>query len=252
MIRAIFVTSITFAFLVVMGPPLLLYSYLTGRSELLYRVGVWGCKLALRLAGVRLEVHGREKIPFDRPVVFMPNHQSNCDPPAVIAILPQVIALVKKEFFRVPVLGRAMLQVGFIPVDRKTRERAVAAIDEGVTSLAAGRSFLVFPEGTRSREGRLQPLKKGAFVMAIKAQVPIVPISISGSSKIMRKGSFAIRPGRVRITIHDEIATRGCCVENRSEIMERTRRAILSGLAREEWPIDSDSPPAFPPTTATP
>jgi 1-acyl-sn-glycerol-3-phosphate acyltransferase len=237
MIRALFATSITFLYLLVLGPPLLAYSRLVGNADLVYRVGVWGCRFVLWLAGVHLEVHGREKIPADRAVVFMPNHQSNCDPPAVIAILPRVIVLVKKEFFRVPILGRAMLQVGFIPVDRKNRERAIQAIEEGVASLAAGRSFMAFPEGTRSRDGRLQPLKKGAFVMAIRAQVPVLPISVSGSSKIMQKGKFAIRPGVVRITIHDEIPTQGYSMERRHEIMERTRRAILSGLATEEWPL---------------
>ena len=244
MIRALFATSFTFLFLLVLGPPLLIHARLVGNGELVYRVGVWGCRFALWLAGVRLEVHGREKIRADRAVVFMPNHQGNCDPPAVIAVLPRVIVLAKKEFFRVPILGRAMLQVGFIPVDRKNRERAIQAIDESVATLAGGRSFMVFPEGTRSRDGRLQPLKKGAFVMAIKAQVPVVPISVSGSSKIMQKGKFAIRPGVVRITIHDEIPTRGCSMESRHQIMERARRAILSGLAEDEWPADEDAPPS--------
>jgi 1-acyl-sn-glycerol-3-phosphate acyltransferase len=147
-----------------------------------------------------------------------------------------VVGLVKKEFFRIPVLGRAMLQCGFIPVDRKSRAHAVQAIEAAVKSLAAGRSFMVFPEGTRSRDGRLQPLKKGAFVMAIQAQVPIVPISVSGSSKIMPKGRFVIRPGVVGITIHDAIPTQGCSMADRPEIMERTRCAILSGLAEDEQP----------------
>jgi 1-acyl-sn-glycerol-3-phosphate acyltransferase len=253
MIRALFAISFTFLFLLVLGPPLLIHSRLVGNADLVYRVGVWGCKFALWLAGVQLEVRGREKIPADRAVVYMPNHQSNCDPPAVIAVLPRVAVLVKNEFCRTPVLGRAMLQVGFIPVDRKNRERALQAIEAAVESLAAGRSFMVFPEGTRSPDGRLQPLKKGAFVMAIKAQVPIVPISVSGSSRIMQKGRFVIRPGLVRITIHEAIPTQDCSMEGRRAIMERTRCAILSGLADNEWPVGerpSISPPR-PPQTAS-
>ena len=237
MIRAFFVISLTFVYLLLLGPPLFLFAYLTGNANLVYRVGAWGCRFAVWLAGVRLEVQGREKIPTGQAVVFMPNHQSNCDPPAVISILPRVRVLVKKEFCRTPLLGRAMLLVGFIPVDRKNRERAIEAIEEGAKSLAAGHSFMVFPEGTRSRDGRLQPFKKGAFVMAMKAQVPIIPISLSGSSRIMQKGRFAIRPGLVRITVHDAVPTAGYVPANRSQLMERVRQAVLSGLAEDEQPL---------------
>ena len=237
MIRAFFVISLTFVYLLLLGPPLFLFAYLTGNANLVYRVGAWGCRFAVWLAGVRLEVQGREKIPTGQAVVFMPNHQSNCDPPAVISILPRVRVLVKKEFCRTPLLGRAMLLVGFIPVDRKNRERAIEAIEEGAKSLAAGHSFMVFPEGTRSRDGRLQPFKKGAFVMAMKAQVPIIPISLSGSSRIMQKGRFAIRPGLVRITVHDAVPTAGYVPANRSQLMERVRQAVLSGLAADEQPL---------------
>lgn len=248
MIRAFFVISLTFVYLLLLGPPLFLFAYLTGNANLVYRVGAWGCRFAVWLAGVRLEVQGREKIPTGQAVVFMPNHQSNCDPPAVISILPRVRVLVKKEFCRTPLLGRAMLLVGFIPVDRKNRERAIEAIEEGAKSLAAGHSFMVFPEGTRSRDGRLQPFKKGAFVMAMKAQVPIIPISLSGSSRIMQKGRFAIRPGLVRITVHDAVPTAGYAPANRSQLMERVRQAVLSGLAEDEQPLSTaSSPPVVPP-----
>jgi 1-acyl-sn-glycerol-3-phosphate acyltransferase len=96
---------------------------------------------------------------------------------------------------------------------------------------------MVFPEGTRSRDGRLLPFKKGVFVMAIKAQAPIVPISVSGSSKIMPKGKFAVRPGVVRITIHNAVATAGCTLDNREQVMARVREAVISGLTPDEWPL---------------
>ncbi len=236
MVRAFLVTFITFAYVLVLGPPVLIYSLLSGDGEPVYRTGVRGARLALWLAGVQLEVQGRDRIPRGRPVVFMANHQSNCDPPALLAVLPRVLVMVKKEFFRVPIMGIAMRLVGFIRVDRKNRGQALDAVDRGVLALKAGRSFLVYPEGTRSPDGRLQKFKKGVFFMALKAGAPIVPISVSGSSKIMLKGKFVMRPGRVRITFHDSVSTEGLTVEDRDIIIERVRQAILTDLAKDEWP----------------
>jgi 1-acyl-sn-glycerol-3-phosphate acyltransferase len=130
-----------------------------------------------------------------------------------------------------------MVYRGFIPVDRKNRERAIAAVDQAVASLKAGNSFLAFPEGTRSPDGRLQTFKRGLFVMAIKAGALIVPVSASGARKIMPKGQFAIHPGRVRITIHDPISAADYTLEQRQELMQVTRQAILKGLDPDEWPV---------------
>lgn len=234
--RSLIVVVLTFAYIFIVGPPVIIHAMLSGQTDTLYSVGRWGTKMALWLAGVKVEVVGREKIPQDRAVVFLPNHQSYCDAPAVVSILPPIAALGKKEFFRVPVLGTAMAMRRFIPVDRKNRERAIQAVEQATESLKAGNSFLAFPEGTRSPDGRLQPFKKGVFVMAINAQAPIVPMSVSGSYKIMLKDDWAIHPGVVRITFHDPIPTAGCTMDNRAEIMERTRQAILSALTPAEWP----------------
>jgi 1-acyl-sn-glycerol-3-phosphate acyltransferase len=238
MIRSLFVTAVTFAYILIVGSPLVLYAVLTGKTDPVYQAGVAGARMALWLAGVRLEVQGREKIPAGRAVVFMPNHQSNCDPPAVITVLPPVLVLAKREFFRIPVLGRAMRMRGFVPVDRRNRERAIQAVERAVESLQTGNSFLAYPEGTRSPDGRLQPFKKGVFMMALKAGAPIVPVSISGSNKIMRKGEISLHPGTVRITLHDPVPTEGCSSQDRGRIMEAVRNKILAGLAPEEWPAE--------------
>jgi len=238
MIRTVLAVFVALAFIFFLGAPLLIYAVLSGDTDPLYWAGLAGSRAALWTAGVRIEVHGRDKIPAGRAVVFMPNHQSNIDPPAVVVLLPPVLVLGKQEFFRVPVLGRAMRLRGFVPIDRKNRERAIEAVEQAIRSLQAGRSFLVFPEGTRSPDGRLQPFKKGAFMMALKAGAPIVPISISGASLVMRKGEFAIHPGRVRITFHDAVPTAGCSVDDRERIMESVRQAILSGLTAEERPLE--------------
>jgi len=180
----------------------------------------------------------------------MPNHQRNCDPPAVISVLPPVLVMAKQEFFRIPVLGLAMRRRGFIPVDRKNRERAVAAVEKAVAALQAGYSFLAYPEGTRSPDGRLQTFKKGLFVMAIKAGASIVPVSISGGRKVMPKDKFAIYPGRVRITFHDPISTAGLDVADRQKIIDLTRQAILTGLEPEECPVEPSTPTPHPPSAA--
>lgn len=239
MIRSIFVTLVTFAYILIVGTPFLIHAMITRKTDTIYGVGILGAKLALWFAGVRLEVEGRENIPAGRAVVFTPNHQSNCDPPAVASVLPPVLIMAKQEFFRMPVLGRAMRLRGFIPVDRKNRERAIHAVEKASASLRAGHSFLAYPEGTRSPDGRLQAFKKGVFVMAMNAGAPIVPISVSGSYKIMQKGELAIHPGVVRITFHPAIPTEGCTVEDRPRIMASVRRAILSGLTQEEQPLES-------------
>lgn len=241
MLRTLFVYVVVAIYLVIMGPPLLLWSAITGNTDVLYTVGVFGAKTALRLAGVKVILRGQEKIPVEQAVVFMPNHQSNCDPPAVAANLPPVLIMAKKEFFRVPILGTGMRMRGFIPVDRTNRERAFAAVDQAVAALKNGHSFLAFPEGTRSKNGRLQPFKKGVFVMAIKAGVPIVPISVSGGRAIMRKGEFRIHSGSVRITFHDLVSTAGYTITDRAKLAAQVRQSIMKGLAADELPLEPES-----------
>ena len=241
MLRTLLVYTVVILFIVILGVPMILWSAITGNSDALYAVGLFGARTAFRLAGVKIIVSGREKIPAGRAVVFMPNHQSNCDPPAVAANLPPVLVMAKQEFFQIPILGTAIRMRGFIPVDRKNRERAFAAVDQAIAALKAGHSFLVFPEGTRSRDGRLQPFKSGVFVMAIKAGAPIVPVSVSGGSRIIRKGEFRIHPGTLRMTLHDPVPTDGCSITDRDKVAQQVRRAVIAGLTPEERPLESGS-----------
>jgi 1-acyl-sn-glycerol-3-phosphate acyltransferase len=239
MIRTLLAVFVALAFIFFLGTPLLIYAVLSRDTDPLYWAGLAGSRASLWTAGVKIEARGLDNIPAGRAVVFMPNHQSNIDPPAVVVLLPPVLVLGKREFFRVPVLGRAMRLRGFVPIERQDRERAIEAVEQAVGSLKGGHSFLVFPEGTRSPDGRLQALKKGAFMMALKAGAPIVPISISGASRVMHKGKFAIHPGRVRITVHHPISTQGCTLDDRERIMELVRQAILSALTPEEQPAET-------------
>ena len=237
MLRAILLSLLCLLFIFFLGTPLLIYALITGRTDPLYSVGVSCARFAMRVGGIRLEVRGGEKIPR-QAVVFMANHESNIDPPAIFPCLPPVLVLAKKESFRIPILGPAMRLRGFIPIDRKDRERAIEAVDQACKALRAGQSFVVFPEGTRSPDGRLQPLKKGGFIMALQAGAPIVPVSLSGTWRIMHKGEIAIRPGRIRVTFHDPVRTDNRSVEDRDQVIEEVRQALLSGLDEDEWPLE--------------
>jgi 1-acyl-sn-glycerol-3-phosphate acyltransferase len=239
MIRTAFVVLAASAYLFLVFTPMFFVSLVTRRTETLYRVAIRGCRMAVWLAGIRLEVRGREKIPSGRAVVFMPNHQSMSDPPAMMAILPPVLVLLKRSLFHIPVLGPAMRMHGFVPIDREHRERAMQAVEEAAAKLRAGHSFLVYPEGTRTRDGRLLPFKKGAFVMAMRAQAPIVPVSVSGAYKIMRKGAMSLHPGTLRITFHDPVSTQGYAADDRSIVMEKVRAAIMTGLTEDEKPLSA-------------
>jgi 1-acyl-sn-glycerol-3-phosphate acyltransferase len=241
MLRTLFVYAAVIVYILIAGLPSLLLSAITGNTNFVYGAGIVGARMALRLAGVKVVVEGREKIPARQAVVFMSNHESNCDPPALAANLPPVLILAKQEVFRIPVLGSAMRLRGFIPVDRQRRERAFAAVDEAAESFKKGNSFLVFPEGTRSRSGRLQAFKKGVFVMAIKAGAPVVPVSVSGGSKIIRKGEFTVHPGTLTITIHDPLPTVGYGVADRAKLAAEVRSAIVAGLTPEERPLEDDA-----------
>ncbi len=192
-------------------------------------IGVW---LALGLAGIRYRVRGREHIP-KRAVVFCSNHESNVDPPVLFqALHKQLHVLFKAELTRLPVLGAVMVAGGFVPVERDKREASMASIERAAESIRAGNSFLIFPEGTRSKTDEMLPFKKGGFIMAIKAQAPIVPVAVSGGRASMQKGSWFVRPVMVDVRIGEPVDTAGMTLDQRDDLIEMVR-ARIEELRRE-------------------
>jgi 1-acyl-sn-glycerol-3-phosphate acyltransferase len=233
-------TLLTFLFatvgLVTVMPPLILYSLLVGNAHLMYRVFVRACHLALVIAGIHVRAEGLENIPAGT-CVFASNHCSNLDPVAFVTVTPKQIALIaKKEVFRIPILSKAIRMGGLIPIDRANRDAAAESVDQAVDSLKRGLSFCIFAEGTRSRDGRLQPFKRGAFVMAIRAQVPVVPVSLAGTQKLMRKGDWKLYPGEVVVRFGKPLDGAAFTFDQRQQLTEAAHAAVAALLPLDQQP----------------
>jgi 1-acyl-sn-glycerol-3-phosphate acyltransferase len=233
-IRSILTYVATAAYVLIVGPIGLIFAIPFKSTRTLYALGHGGVALALGLAGIRYRVIGREHIPANRAVVFCANHQSNVDPPVLFRVLhPQLHVLYKAELRKIPILGRVLEVGGFVAVQRDNREAALTSIEEAAESVRGGNSFLIFPEGTRSRTAELLPFKKGGLVMAIRAQAPVVPVAITGGRASMRKGSAFVRPVLVTVRIGAPLETAGMTIEQRDILIGQVRGRIEQLLAQE-------------------
>jgi 1-acyl-sn-glycerol-3-phosphate acyltransferase len=220
-------------YVLVTGVVGMLLATLFGWTGLLYIFGHGGVYLGLWLSGIRFKVAGAELLPLDRAAVYCSNHESNVDPPVLFTALhPRMHILYKHEIDQIPVLARAFRMGGFIPIDRRNKESAMRSIEKGAASIRSGSSFLIFPEGTRSRTKEMLPFKKGGFVMAIKAGAPIVPVAISGGRDAMQRGSKVIKPVTISIRIGQPIETAGVDLDDRDELIAKVRERIQGLLAQ--------------------
>ena len=208
------------------------WAFITGRIDGLYKSAIWIARVGVRIAGVRAKTSGNQELDLSRNYIFMSNHVSNLDPPVLIPLLPfRVTVMVKKELFKLPILGPAMRIANFVPIDRSNREAAIATVREAEETVRRGLHMVVFPEGTRSRDGRLLPFKKGPFYLAFESGAPCIPVSIYGTEQLMAKGSFAIKRGSAHIVFHPPVYPRDFAT--REELLQAVRSSIASGLP--EW-----------------
>jgi 1-acyl-sn-glycerol-3-phosphate acyltransferase len=197
----------------------------TGNS--VHRIARFWAKTILWVSGIRVTVIGLDRIKNLTSCIFMSNHQSNYDIPVLLSHLQRQFRwLAKAELFQIPIFGRSMSGAGYISIDRSDRQSAFQSLERAAETIRGGTSVMIFPEGTRSRDGHLLPFKKGGFVMAIDAQVPIVPVVIEGTHEIMPKGRLLIRPRPVTVTICEKIDTNGYSRETKEKIMDQVRRAM--------------------------
>jgi 1-acyl-sn-glycerol-3-phosphate acyltransferase len=243
-LRTVAACGLVSAYVLLAGPPILLWTWLSGRPDLLYRAAALGVRVGFALAGIRLRVIGADRI-GPQAAVYACNHTSNVDSPAVFLglrrLFPRLAVLYKAELRKLPVLVWAFDLAGFVPIQRANRDQSWPAIDRAAQALAGGKSFFIFPEGTRSRTGELLPFKKGGFVMAIQAQVPIVPVAVSGGERAMRKGSALIWPATVTLRVLDAVPTAGRTFEDRDAII-REVRAQLESARREAYAAEMSQP----------
>lgn len=231
MIRATVVYLFLGLYIAIFAPFGILWALITGNPHLLYVLARFGIRAAGWMSGVRVVAHGRERILPGETYVFLSNHLGNFDGPVLSHVIPRDCrALIKQEMMRMPILSSVLKQAQFVPIERSNPKQAQMGIELGAKLLQGGNSFFAFPEGTRSRDGRLAEFKKGVFIMAIKAQSPVVPVTILGSDRIQRRGRYGIRPGTIHVTFHDPISTAGMSPEDRTALIQRTRDAIAAGL----------------------
>lgn len=213
------------------GLPFILFCMLAGLRDPVMALGLWAVRVSRRILGIEVEVSGLDRIEPRAPYVYMPNHGSFLDGPLVMMFIPgRARVILKKPVMRVPILGLAMRFVGFVSVDRKGAMGGKRSIERAARLMRErGYPFLIFPEGTRTLDGRPGAFRRGGFFLALDTGSPIVPVTIAGTRELMPKGQPYARRGRVRVTFHDPIPVTGYTRETMGGLMEKVRAEIVAG-----------------------
>ena len=214
-------------YLIIVGIPVLTYCRIVSNPSVALRLSKLLARMTLWLAGVRIVKEDLEKIKINRGYVYVLNHRSLVDSIIAFYALPGDIRfLAKKELYKIPLVNFALRTMGMIEVDRSDPEAAAKSIDRAVSHLQNGKCVALFPEGTRNRGDGLLRFKKGAFVLALKAQVPVVPVVLIGAEKALAPDTIFLYPATIRMIFHDPINTTGMSFDQRHELLERARQQI--------------------------
>jgi 1-acyl-sn-glycerol-3-phosphate acyltransferase len=198
----------------------------------------WWSRSVMWAGGIKVRVHGLENVGSSEPRVFASNHVSWFDVAGLASELPRHKFVAKAELFKVPIFGRAMRAAGMVEIQRENRKAAFGAYEVAAQRIRQGNSVVVFPEGTRGHDYRLRPFKKGPFVLAIAAGVPVVPIIVHGTIEILRKGSFRVHPGTIDIHLLEPVYTTNVDYNHRETLMQTVRKRMLDAM-RDLYGVES-------------
>lgn len=221
----------TIALTIVLGITAILVSLFSKTGNLVHHIArIWG-KGILWISGIRVDSSGNVRIDQGGSFIFMANHLSQFDIPVLLSAIPvQFRWLAKAELFKIPIFGRGMRGAGYISIDRLDHKSAIRSLDRAAKSIRNGTSVIIFPEGTRSSDGRLSAFKKGGFFLAVDAGVPIIPLVIQGTHEIMPKGRMSIQSHPVHIRFLPAVDTRGYSRKTKDELLQRVRSDMLRAL----------------------
>lgn len=212
-------------------------TWFTPRSRLPWFMGRWWSWGILRAGGIRIESQFRSPLHPGGTYIYLANHQSYFDIPALLATVPGEIRFVAKQsLFRIPFFGWYLRAGGFIPVDRENRHQAPQAFASAAATVRLGRSVVFFPEGSRSPDGRLRPFERGGFLLALRLGLPIVPVGIQGARDVLPRGGRRIRPGRILVRYGEPIPVETYGLDRKEELMAAVRRQIAELAGVEEAP----------------
>lgn len=243
MLHSIFFYGGAVLLTIIMSAAAVVSALITRSSRMPQKIARLWARMLLFIGGVRLEVEGREHLNPRRPYIFAANHQSQFDIFALLAAVPVPFSwLAKDELFRIPLLGPAMKGAGYIPINRTDRRAAFASIDQAAARVREGTSIVIFPEGTRSLDGKLKTFKKGGFFLAIKSRQPVVPVSISGSFRVLAKRSFRVHRGTIRIHFSPPLPTDTLSPADKDRLIAEVRRLMQQHLLPEERG-EAEAPP---------
>jgi 1-acyl-sn-glycerol-3-phosphate acyltransferase len=245
MLRGLWTMIVLAAATAVLAPVAAIVSLIVPRSNITIHVGrVWG-RLLLAASGARVRYHHPERLHAQPTCIFIANHQSMVDIWAMLRVLPAPTRFVaKRELFRIPVFGWALAASGCIPIDRADRAEAIRSLRRAADRIRAGRPVVLYPEGTRSRDGRLQPFKKGAFHLALAAGVPVVPVAITGAFRVLPPGSLRVTPGPVDVWVEPPIDVARWQPRDHAGLRSAVQSVIARRFGQSDLVEDERSSPA--------